>query len=51
MRMSWEVESISCLLHAFRAQDLEVFRRTWESAELVPAQDVEMECFSFEESQ
>ena len=51
MRMSQEVESIGCFLHAFRARDLEVFRRTQESVELVPAQDVEMDCFGFVESQ
>ena len=28
VRMSQEVESISCLLHAFRAHNLEIFRRT-----------------------
>ena len=51
IRMSWEVKSVSCLLHAFRARDLEVFRRTWESTELVPAQDIEMDCFGFREAQ
>ena len=51
IRMSWEVKSVSCLLHAFRAQDLEVFRRTWESTKLVPAQDIEMDCFGFREAQ
>ena len=28
MRMSQEVESISCLLHAFRVHDVEIFQRT-----------------------
>ena len=45
------VESISCLLHAFRVHDIVMFWRTHGSTELVLAQDVEMDCFSFKESQ
>ena len=51
VRMSWEVESVGHLLHAFRTWDLEIFRRTCESVELVPAEDIEMDCFGFGESQ
>ena len=51
IRMSWEVKSVSRLLHAFRAQDLEVFKRTRESTELVFAQDIEMDYFGFREAQ
>ena len=47
VRMSWEVESISHLLHAFRAQDIGLFRRTCEGVELVPAQDIEMNLASW----
>ena len=45
------MESVGHLLRAFRTWDLEIFRRTCESVELVPAQDIEMDCFGFGESQ
>lgn len=51
MRMSREVKSVGHLLHAFRVRDLEIFRRTWESAELAPAQDIKVDYFGFRESQ
>ena len=51
VKMAREVESIGCLLHTFRVHDVKVFWRTQESMELVLAQDVEMDCFGFEDSQ
>lgn len=51
VEMSRGVESTGCLLHAFRVHDVELFRRTQESMELVPAQGIEMDCFGFETSQ
>ena len=45
------MESVGCLLCAFRVWDLEIFRRAQESTELVPAQDIEMDCFGFGEAQ
>ena len=45
------VSNDSCLLHAFRMHDIELLQRTQESMALVPAQDVEMDCFGFEATQ
>ena len=51
MEMLRGVESVGCLLHAFRVCNVELFRRAQESTELVLAQDVEMDCFGFKASQ
>ena len=45
------MESVSHLLCAFRVHNVEIFQRTHKSTELVPAQDIEIDCFGFEESQ
>ena len=51
MEMLRRVESTGHLLHAFRVHNVEMFRRAQESTELVPAQDIKMDCFGMEASQ